>query len=210
MRCVIICGAPGVSPNFIRGQLLKDDYIICADGGYAYAIAAGIAPDLIVGDFDSYRGRLDEGAEIISLQTHKDDTDSMHCAEVALQRGFKEIALLGAVGGRLDHTLGNICLLKYISERGGAGEIIDERGVLSFKAPGEYPYNNLNNRTFSVLPYGCNSVRVSYRGKVEYPARNLIISSSVTRGISNIFREDRVSIVIEEGNALVFVMRDKA
>lgn len=53
MRCVIISGSPDTDVNFIKEQVLPDDYIICADKGCEYALLSGIVPNLVVSDFDS-------------------------------------------------------------------------------------------------------------------------------------------------------------
>ena len=82
-----------------------------ADKGYEYAKKAGAKPDLIVGDFDSYSGNLPDDCEVIKLNSHKDDTDLLHCIEVALSRGYDDFVILAATGGRFDHTLANVLFL---------------------------------------------------------------------------------------------------
>ena len=99
MRCVIIAGSPDAEINFIAEQVKDGNYLICADKGYEYAKKAGIKPDLIVGDFDSYSGELPDDCEIIKLNSHKDDTDLLHCIGVALSRGYDDFLILAATGG---------------------------------------------------------------------------------------------------------------
>ena len=53
------------------------DFIIACDRGYVYARNAGIRPDLLVGDFDSYRGALPADVPVLDLPVEKDDTDTM-------------------------------------------------------------------------------------------------------------------------------------
>lgn len=206
VRCVIICGSPEFDTEYIKNFVnTETDYIICADSGYSTALAAGIKPDLFIGDFDSYVGTVENGVEVIKLNTHKDDTDSMHCAEVALKKGIKKISLLAATGARLDHTLANICVLEYLSDKGVEASIENRNETVKFLPEGEYIYNGYNNKTFSVIPFGCESAVVTYEGEVEYPAKSLELKSSIAVGISNIFRGDSVKIKVLSGNALVIV-----
>ena len=204
-RCVIISGSPDVDPSFISSQIKKDDYVICADKGYEYAQQCSIKPDLFVGDFDSFCGSVEEGVEIISLKTRKDYTDTMHCAKVAIKRGYRNILILGALGGRFDHSFANLSVLQYLSENGANAKILTENESIEYKPVGEYEYLYLNGYTFSVFPFGCNEVVLTYNGKVEYPANSLKIKSSDTISISNIFRSDNVKISVEKGSALVIV-----
>ena len=83
MRCVIISGSPETNPNFLKQTVKPDDYVICADRGYEFAILAGIEPNLIVGDFDSYKEKISASCEIVKLNPHKDDTDTIHSIDLA-------------------------------------------------------------------------------------------------------------------------------
>ena len=58
MRCVIISGSPETHPEFIRQAVKPDDYVICADRGYEFASLGGVEPNLVVGDFDSYKEKI--------------------------------------------------------------------------------------------------------------------------------------------------------
>ncbi len=106
-KCAII-------PAYIDGnvnELLpypEDYYIICADGGYANAASAGIKPDLIIGDFDSYGGELPSDIPIQRLPVEKDDTDTGRSVAFAIEQGFDDITIIGGIGGRFDHTIANV------------------------------------------------------------------------------------------------------
>ena len=97
MRCTIIAGSPEADIDFISEQVKDCNYLICADKGYEYAKKAGAKPNLIVGDFDSYSGNLPDDCEVIKLNSHKDDTDLLHCIEVALSRGYDDFVILAGI-----------------------------------------------------------------------------------------------------------------
>ena len=82
-------------------------------------------PDLIVGDFDSHENpNLD--VETIVLPTIKNDTDTVFAVKEALGRGFEDFLLLGVVGARLDHTLGNVSILLMLDTMGKQAKIVDD------------------------------------------------------------------------------------
>ena len=102
--CAIISGGEYSPMDDIKAA----EYIIACDRGYSYAKRSGIVPDLLLGDFDSYTGKLPEGAAVERLPREKDDTDTMHAVRRALELGFTRISLYCALGGRLDHLLANL------------------------------------------------------------------------------------------------------
>lgn len=124
-RCVIIAGADITNYDFINSKISKDDYLIYCDSGLKHREKIGIEPSLIIGDFDSFENpNLD--IETIVLPTVKDDTDSMYAVKEAIKRGFDDILLIGVIGGRLDHTLSNVYILKYIKNNNKKAVIIDD------------------------------------------------------------------------------------
>ena len=208
MRCVIIAGSPECNTDFITSTVNNDDFVICADKGYLYARNAGIYPDVVVGDFDSFDGKISVDCEIVPLNPHKDDTDTMHSIDIALSRGYKDFLILCGIGGRFDHTFSNVSALQYISEKGGKGLLLSDKEMIEYLPVGEYLFSGYNNKTFSLFPFGCDNVCVSYEG-AEYPLDNYCLRSSVSMGVSNEFLSDEAKIKIHKGNAILIINLSK-
>lgn len=204
MRCVIISGSPETNPIFVKQAVNPDDYVICADRGYEFARLADIEPNLIVGDFDSCKEKISASCEIVKLKPHKDDTDTIHSIDLAFEKGFTDFLLLGALGGRTDHTFANITALLYIADKGGRGVLLSEKERIELLIKGEYFYEEYGGKTFSLFPFGCKSVCVSYKG-VEYPLERYTLKSSVPLGISNVFISEKSEIKIYDGNAILII-----
>ena len=118
MKCYIFCSADIASYDFLKDIDFEDSYVICADGGYKHALKLGIMPDLWLGDGDSLSSDSGCGViakEIMNFPVRKDNTDTDLAIEVALKRGYKDIVILGGLGGRRDHEFSHFCLLKKIS-----------------------------------------------------------------------------------------------
>lgn len=203
-RCVIIAGSPDCSPNFLSETVVESDYVICADKGYKYALCAGIKPDLFVGDCDSFSDSISSELSSIRLDVHKDDSDTAHSVDYALENDFKNIIILGAVGGRIDHTLANICILQHISYNGGRGELISENEKILFLKTGHYDFENLIGLTFSLFPFGCKNAFVSIGG-AEYPLNKAVLASDVTLGLSNVFISNKAFVDVYDGNAIIII-----
>ena len=124
-RCVIVGGADINNYAFIREKLCADDYVIFCDSGLKHLENLQVQPSLIVGDFDSHENpHLD--VETIVLPCEKDDTDTVFAVKEAIKRGFDDFLLIGVVGARLDHTLGNVSILLYLDSLGKKGCIVDD------------------------------------------------------------------------------------
>ena len=128
-RCVIIGGAPIGRYDRIRALLNENDSYIYCDSGLKHREGLGVQPDLIIGDFDSY-DRPDTDIETIVLPTVKDDTDTMFAVKEGIRRGFEDFLLIGALGGRLDHTMVNVYSLLYLDDKGKNGAIADDFSVV--------------------------------------------------------------------------------
>src|SRR5690554_5704125 len=95
------------------------EWIVAADRGAAHALKQDVAPDYVVGDFDPlsathYERVLSLGLPITRLPTAKDLTDGEAAVDWALEKGARLLVLAGGLGGRIDHTLGNLFLLQRI------------------------------------------------------------------------------------------------
>lgn len=181
-RCVIVGGADISQYERIRTYLREDDFYICCDSGLIHRAGLGIDPNLIVGDFDSYENpRLD--IETITLPCEKDDTDTVFAVKEALARGFQDFLLVGVVGGRLDHMLGNVSILMLLDAQGKTAIALDdysEMQVVSDKTAevdGRYAY-------FSILNITGMAKGITIRN-AKYPLKDAEITCEYQYGISN-------------------------
>ena len=136
MRCVIISGSPDTNSDFLSEVIKPDDYVICADRGCDFAKQAGITPNLVVGDFDSEPNVLFPNTKTVRLIPEKDDTDTMHSVGLALDKNFDTIVILGALGGRFDHSFANVAVLSYIHGHGRRGVLLSENEKIEFLSVG--------------------------------------------------------------------------
>lgn len=179
-KCVIIGGGEITAYAEIKKSICENDYIICCDSGYLHAKAVGLAPSLIVGDFDSMP-RPETTVETIVLPCEKDDTDSFFAAKEGLKRGFTDFLLLGMTGGRLDHTLGAVSILEYLDAAGAAAQIVDD--TTRIRVTRKTLDIDKNCRYFSVFAVG-RAEGVSIKN-AKYCLDNAIIESTFQYGVSN-------------------------
>lgn len=103
--------------------LEKADKIICCDASVLKLIRYGITPDYIVGDMDTLeaagREKYKDLIRYSGCRETNDQTKAFSFALGLLPAGEKaNIHILGATGGREDHTLGNISLLMDYARTG--------------------------------------------------------------------------------------------
>jgi len=176
---------------------------MCADGGGKAALALGLAPHAVVGDFDSLDDddlrRLEQlGARLHRYPARKDETD----LELALIRAAEtsgEIIILGALGGRLDQTIANVMLLAMpclvglrVLIAGGDQQTFlitpahpaDVRG-----APGD---------VVSLIPFGGDAHGIRTAG-LEYPLRDESLFFGPARGVSNVMLGEQANVTVREG-----------
>ena len=200
-RCIIVGGADINNYDYIRTSLQSDDYVIFCDSGLKHLSALQVKPSLIVGDFDSHENpHLD--TETIVLPCEKDDTDTVYAMKEAIKRGFDTFLLIGVVGGRLDHTLGNIAMLLYLDSHGCKGTIIDDYSEMEIisSAPAyiedKYEFFSLLNIT------GCAKGITIQNAK--YPLDDGEITCEYQYGVSNEVLPGKTAIVsVREGKLLL-------
>ena len=204
MKCVIIAGAPHPDMDFIRQTAQTADCVICADRGYAYAKQAGIEPQVIIGDFDSFTELLPQNKEIITLQREKMFSDTVHCIDKAIKMGYNNLVILAATGGRLDHTLCNCYALEYAADHGANAMLISERERVELLKEESRTYEMMNGRTFSLFPFGTESAEVSIEG-AHYPLDRYTMTSGTPIGLSNIFEGKQSRITVHHGKAILII-----
>lgn len=92
--------------------LREAKYIVCCDGAADVFIANFGIPDAIVGDCDSIsQENKIRFADRLYPDSDQYTNDLTKAVNFCIDRGIKDITIVGATGKREDHTLGNISLL---------------------------------------------------------------------------------------------------
>lgn len=204
-RCVIIGGAGIGRYDEVKQYLRAGDYNIFCDCGLRHMEALGLRPDLIVGDFDSYQNPL-LPVETITLPREKDDTDTVYAVREALKRGFDDFLLIGVVGARFDHSLGNVAILLKLHSLGKRAMIVDdysEMEIVSQKGAEvgpEFPYYSLLNIT--------GLARGITLENSKFPLADAEINCEYQYGVSNEPLPGRTArISVKEGRLLLVRVR---
>jgi thiamine pyrophosphokinase len=201
--------APGLEP---WGSPGARPLVLAADGAATTVLAAGLRPDLVVGDGDSLdprtRERLVEmGVPFRSVAAEKDESDTELCLLAALEAGAGCVTLLGAFGGpRPEHSLANVGLLAdprfdalpirawwqtACLQRTGQA---DGPGTLRVTgAPGDW---------LSLVPLEAAVLGVRTEG-LRYPLRGEALRLGPARGLSNELLGDAAQVTTECGRLLV-------
>lgn len=177
------------------------DRILAADGGYRHCLAAGLEPDLLLGDFDSL-DHLPPHLESKKYPVEKDDTDTMLAIKLGLELGHRRFHLYGGTGGRMDHTLANLQALAYLAQAGARGELYGEGCVFTAIQNGGLTLPARPIGIFSVFCLGPEARGVSIRGG-QYPLTQAPLSPFFPLGVSNHFQGEPVEITVEEGCLLI-------
>ena len=200
-RCVIVGGAGINNYDYIRGRLCADDYIVFCDSGLRHLEPLQVKPSLIVGDFDSHDNpHLD--VETIVLPCEKDDTDTVFAVKEAIKRGFDDFLLIGVVGARLDHTLGNVSILLYLDSIGKKGTIIDDYSEMEIVS-NEPAYIEDSYAFFSLLNVSGTAKGITIEN-AKYLLNNAEITCEYQYGVSNeVLPGKTAKVSILEGKLLL-------
>lgn len=204
--CVIFTGGELDSPERLDKSIWKNAFVIAADSGYRYAEMLGIIPDLAMGDYDSLGYVPKNCGEVMTFPKEKDDSDLMLAIREALKRGYKNITVIGALGGRFDHTFSNIQCLGFIAKHGASGRIISADELIALNGPGEYSVRRDNSRSLSLFAYTETVSGLTVSG-VKYPLENSEITSFFPIGLSNVITEDYARISFKSGLLLMIFSR---
>jgi thiamine pyrophosphokinase len=190
--------------------LRSDDVLIAVDGGSRHLQRMGLQPAILIGDLDSVSpeeaARLEAaGVRVARYPAHKDETDLELGLNLAVAEGHEDILVLGALGGRLDQTLGNLNLLagpllagRQVRLDDGLQEVfLITQSALIQGSPGDL---------VSLLPLTLEVTGVVTEG-LEYPLRAETLFSYRTRGISNVLAGESARVTISQGALLCIHIR---
>lgn len=202
---------------YARHAQLRGAYLIGADSGGEVLLNWGLQPQLVLGDFDSINPvALSElnalpDVEVRVFPAEKDETD-LELALLTAHDEFncQELTVLGGLGGRLDHTLGNLYLLASTRFANCTVRLLGEQEeiyVLAGKK--ELTLTGLPAEQVSLIPLSAVASGIRTTG-LHYPLRAEPLYLGPSRGISNKFIGQKATISLEAGVLLVIHNFDQA
>ncbi len=209
MKACILLNGKIEDLNFLKKTIDKEnyDYIICADGGANFLYKIKVVPDYILGDLDSLELKVknyfkEKGVNFKKFPERKNETDTQLCIHLAKGLGIVDIDLLGALGGRIDHTVANINLMYYIKKLGLNPVIKNNKEDLHMIESEYIDIFGKKGDTISVLPVNGDSAGITLEG-LEYPLKDATIEYGDPIGISNVMESDKCRITVEKGTLLI-------
>lgn len=239
LRCLIVTSHVE-GTDLLTVDLREYDAVLCADGGLQVAERLGLMngtglekrPRIyLLGDYDSgvfpTEAELSAADDLVVLPCVKDMTDSEAAIDYAVEHGYSMIRVLGGLGGRFDHAMGNLGMLaKYVGDpRVETLFFEDGQNLVFMKAPGTFRLSAPG----TALPEGGPVNRFSYFGLIAYggPVTGLTITGAkyvltsftlptdTTLGVSNEVLDKALGnadgyaeISHKQGNLLVVLSRD--
>lgn len=215
-RALIFANGEQFDAQAVARFILPSDFLIAADGGLRHIRALGLAPALLIGDLDSVDpAELDalkaQGTRIVSYPVHKDETDLELAVEEALREGYADLRIIGALGGRLDMTLGNIFLLLLPELEKVDARLEDGVEEVFLIRPGAEPRSieGTAGDRVSLLPIGGPASGVQTSG-LHYPLRGETLYPERTRGISNRMLKPVANVRLENGTLICIHTRGES
>ena len=173
---VIICDGSFPRTEYPRYLIRTADFIICCDGALTKFLrhsktifGSERLPDLVIGDMDTLSTSMQKKYSDIIIkeneQEHNDQTKAVRWAINNLP-DIESIHILGATGGRADHTIGNLSLLMEYTRMFDLKEIfiesISDEGV-AFPANDTIEFDCGEGREISIFSPD-NNLRIKSEG----------------------------------------------
>ena len=206
MKCFIFCAGEIKSYDWLKNIDFQNSFIICADGGQKHLEILGTVPDVWMGDGDSLKKDEPIAKKIVKVPAKKDNTDTDLAVIYAIENGFKDITIIGALGGRFDHEFSHICLLKKILDNGGEGEILDEKNYITLKNK-SFVISSNGMKYASFFPFGGDVRNFSVKNML-YEAEGITLHSGEVQASSNQFLDEKPARITFDNGLVLVVCSD--
>ncbi len=199
---VLVANAPLEWNETLQELCAEASNLFAADGGANHLARLGLRPSAVIGDFDSLGSSVRNwlGESILIHRPDQDRTDLDKALGYLLDDiGFSKITVLGALGGRIDHEIGNLSLLGGRSL--GLNLIFKDTESTVIAASGKLNLPALSGETWSFWTLD-PAVRVTITG-VRWPVEH--VSLNLKPSISNVAETESITVSAKGGP--VFIRR---
>jgi thiamine pyrophosphokinase len=209
---VVVTGSAALDRRAVAA-VPADAFVVAADGGLDHARAAGLDPDVLVGDLDSISAIglawATEHAEVVRHPVDKAATDTELAIGLVATYRPARILLIAGQGDRLDHAVAALGALGA-PELATVGALeawwgIDQLHVVH--GPRSIELDLPRGTTFSVLAMHGPAAGVTVTG-ARWPLDHHDLAPLVGLGVSNIAEPsapDAVTVAVDEGILTVVV-----
>ena len=187
---VILCDGDFPKTEYPRYLMRMADFIICCDGALVKFLRNSKSifgeerlPDLVIGDMDTLSASMQKKyCDIIIKEEQQEHNDQTKAVRWAMNNipDLEHIYILGATGGRPEHTIGNAGLLmEYtrmfdMEQSGIAVESVSDHGTM-FAATDTLSLDCGEGRQISIFSPD-NSLRICSEG-LEWPTDNVVFDN---------------------------------
>ena len=183
--------------------LPQDREYIGVDHGVEELLKQGITPKFAIGDFDSLQNRQTlKNLNIQILPERKDVTDTHAAIEYAISKGYDEIEIYGATGGRLDHFFAVMCLLEKYQDI--KLKVIDQQNCIQLLKPGKHYIYNQGYDYFSLFALNESIISID---QAEYTLDRYLLKREDPLCVSNEVKGE-YAIIENSGNIILVQSRD--
>ena len=214
-RCLIVTGGTidiACAKDFLSQR--SYDYVIAADAGLEVLRPLHISPNAVVGDLDTVDKKVLEEYQNqpdIEFEIHKpekDETDTELALLTAARQGCEAVDILGALGGRMDHAIGNIQLMYQFFCQGMEVNIYDARNRLYLLGGHKvFHREEVYGKYISFLPMTETVEGLTLRG-FKYPLQRRTIGLGTSLCISNELKREEGILELERGVLLCVEAHD--
>ncbi len=207
-HAVVILGGDTPPPQSALNGM--DALVIAADSGWDNALSLGLAPTVLVGDFDSISSTsLAEAhrssVSVIQHPRDKDATDAELALSIAVDHGVASIHVISGGGDRLDHILGALHVLATPALRGVRTMCTTGHAHIHVATTHhQATFQSVSGETISLIPIG-GDVHIDSTDGLRWPLQDEVLGAFSSRGISNVATSTAVAVKVIHG--VLFVVR---
>ncbi|WP_394274586.1 thiamine diphosphokinase [Staphylococcus hyicus] len=207
-RIHLLCSKRNI-PNRLLEKKCDEDWV-GVDRGTFELLQANIQPVYAVGDFDSVtedeRRFIEARMAVEIMPKEKDLTDLAYAVQKAIDMGYKKIKIYGATGGRLDHFMGAMQILKNVDFKDKKIQLIDKQNIIELLTPGKYKKRRKSQYTYVSFIPATDNATLTLKG-FKYTLEHQYLEQGSTLTISNEFKDRYADIIVHEG--LIYQIRSK-
>ena len=200
LRCTLLANGKFPEHKIPLGIIMESENIICLDGAVNNLVKNKLEPKAIIGDLDSIDSTLRKTySEIIVETPDQNKNDLEKGLDWLNDKGYSDVAIIGATGLREDHTLSNIFIIMEKNYPMNI-KIITDYGTFQI-IKGHKNINSFKGQQVSLFTLKKDSKITTYNLKYQLNKNSL---NTLFYGALNESTSSSFSVNIDRGSALLY------